>query len=502
MSEFKKQEMVNWFAPGSLLKIGLETVLSSLFGRYADRREIQAALTKDTKVFSYGEQDAIWFDYVADLGDGFNPTYTVATALAQDKLNIDHLDLPRGRFLIMGGDQVYPSASLENYHNRLKGPYSHALPKPDTASDSDPHLYVLPGNHDWYDGLTAFLRQFVQRRYIGGWRTQQQRSYFAIALPHNWWLLAIDIQLNADLDSPQKDYFKDCIAQFKPGDKVMIVSAEPTWIEEGLSGKAVAPSLQYIEQQVDKSGAEVLINLAGDFHYYAHYQSEKRHRITCGGGGAFMHGTHHLTEDLPVKESGREVNYTLNDNVFPSKSDSLKTLCGNLLFPIRNKAMAATLGVFYTLLVLTFQQYGIEHQYDWFANLSNRAIELTPLLQNMPTLFLALVMLVAMIAFYDPLPSQSPIKGRLERFFIGGGHGLLHSALAIYLAHLIIPLIYQASWPSAVLTVLVYWFFASLAGGFLFGLYLLLSNLFLKLMVMRLCPVIVSKTIRAFYVFI
>ena len=48
-----------------------------------------------------------------------------------------------------------------------------------------PSLYAVPGNHDWYDGLTAFLRLFARQRdaTIGGWRTRQSRSYFAVRLP-------------------------------------------------------------------------------------------------------------------------------------------------------------------------------------------------------------------------------------------------------------------------------------------------------------------------------
>jgi len=36
--------MVQWFNPILLAKLGLEVVLSALFGRYADQRAMQAAL--------------------------------------------------------------------------------------------------------------------------------------------------------------------------------------------------------------------------------------------------------------------------------------------------------------------------------------------------------------------------------------------------------------------------------------------------------------------------
>ena len=46
-----------------------------------------------------------------------------------------------------------------------------------------PDMYALPGNHDWYDGLTSFMRLFCQGGWVGAWRTRQRRSYFAVKLP-------------------------------------------------------------------------------------------------------------------------------------------------------------------------------------------------------------------------------------------------------------------------------------------------------------------------------
>src|SRR5437762_1918919 len=83
----------------------------------------------------------------------------------------------------LGGDQVYPTASGQQYDDRFKGPFHAALPVP-PAEGAQPRLYAVPGNHDWYDGLTAFLRLFVRAHDgdIGGWQTRQTRSYFAIEL--------------------------------------------------------------------------------------------------------------------------------------------------------------------------------------------------------------------------------------------------------------------------------------------------------------------------------
>src|SRR6266566_2618377 len=79
---------VPWLSPGQLAGTALRVLLSDWFGAYLDKRELQQALP-DT-IFDEGADEAeLWFDYVADLGDGFDPTYTVAYLLAQPELSVD-----------------------------------------------------------------------------------------------------------------------------------------------------------------------------------------------------------------------------------------------------------------------------------------------------------------------------------------------------------------------------------------------------------------------------
>ncbi len=39
--------------------------------------------------------------------------------------------------------------------------------------------------------------------WIGGWLLPQEASYFAIALPHGWWLFGLDLALDHDIDMCQ-----------------------------------------------------------------------------------------------------------------------------------------------------------------------------------------------------------------------------------------------------------------------------------------------------------
>ena len=105
---------------------------------------------------------SIWVDYIADVGDGFEATYTMAYLLAQQSLEVGEGQppLPPGSILIMGGDQCYPQATREDYRKRLQVPYGWALDVPQPTRK----LFAIPGNHDWYDGLNAFDSLFCSSR--------------------------------------------------------------------------------------------------------------------------------------------------------------------------------------------------------------------------------------------------------------------------------------------------------------------------------------------------
>lgn len=104
----------------------------------------------------------------------------------------------------------------------------------DDKPEEAPHVFAIPGNHDWYDGLEAFTRLFCSDlglRWFAGRLTRQKRSYFAIKLPNNWWLLASDGQLHSNIDTAQLQHFCNIAAEhMKEGDKVILSISEPVWI--------------------------------------------------------------------------------------------------------------------------------------------------------------------------------------------------------------------------------------------------------------------------------
>ena len=318
---FTPRDQVRWLSPTELWRTAVKVALSSVFADYTDRREAQAALPAPVLAVR-PDGDELWIDHVADLGDGFDATYTVASLLAAPDLTVPAPDgdlrLPRGALLVLGGDEVYPTPSVTGYEDRTKGPYRAALP-PVPDGEPPPVMLALPGNHDWYDGLGAFLRVFAQRRHVGAWRTVQTRSYFAVRLPGRWWLVGLDTQLGSYVDDPQVRYFREHLsARLEPGDGVILAAPTPTWVNTGEGDPRAFDSLHWFERELVQShldvdtgqsrptGARVRLWISGDRHHYARYAAAdepagsgaSRQFVTCGLGGAYLLDTHRLPERL------------------------------------------------------------------------------------------------------------------------------------------------------------------------------------------------------------
>lgn len=499
---WRRQEMVRWFAPGQLAATAVRAGLSGIFGSYADRREMQAALDhgdraseKDPNLATwnglfhdYSEAPAdtdFWIDFVADLGDGFDSTYSIAWLIAQPSLpapsvssggkSVEEASAPnaekttRGQILVLGGDQVYPTPLRDQYRDRFSGPYEAALPWVTDAKP--PHMYAIPGNHDWYDGLTAFLRIFCQSRWIGGWRTQQHRSYFAIRLPQHWWLLGVDVQLESDLDRPQRDYFCAVGKKMERGDRVILCTPEPAWVHAATAPKAFGNLAFFEKTVVDPNGAELVLTLTGDMHHYSRYSDtspdklSQRHKITAGGGGAYLLGTGMLPDDVDLEissptarvgTSSKESTRYTREAAYPSPWKSFFLKVGALLLSMKNPSFGVFLGILYAIfawflqsaskLSLGLLRQTVENTPGDFMTLAKNvdvhhsgiilgafwdAFAHSPLLAAL-TLFI----IAALVKFSAPdversqlLRSSKTLQG-LVGYIVGAVHGLAHIALA------------------------------------------------------------------------
>jgi len=385
-------KMVKWYSPSHLINTGWRSVVSEIFGQYADQRMMQATIdgfvpevmAKVVGRYNYSDQGehadggTFWVDYVADLGDGFDSTYAMASLISAPALDIKGAGkLPGGKLLIMGGDQVYPYPTRKAYRERFAFPYSTALPAHEGGGWRR-LLFVLPGNHDWYDGLSSFDYMFCKARFgratenrIGGWLCPQHRSYFAIRLPHNWWIWGADIQLAQYLDAGQVLYFESVAEAMKQhpteAPKLILCTAEPSWNydrDESLQGE---DNLSQIARIASDAGARICAVLAGDLHHYSRYTAKDigTNFFTAGGGGAYFSPTHVLQNtrtinwfgevtDLSLKSKIRDGKETGRPTCWPTRGMSRWLSLSTLAFPFRNYGFAVALGIIYWVMIWMF----------------------------------------------------------------------------------------------------------------------------------------------------
>jgi hypothetical protein len=377
--------MVNWLGFVQLLQTGLRSAVATTLGAFADPREVQAALrprAENPPLEFQSAGDATWIDYVADTGDGWNSTHSIAWCLSREATLPDGRELPRGQVLVMGGDQVYPTPAKCAYRTHFVDPFRSAFPAdvppqhrpgdqaPVLAAD-DPMLVATPGNHDWYDGLRGFSQLFCNRQPIGRWRTVQRSSYFALKLAHGWWIWGLDLQLESAIDQPQREYFQALAATLPADARVILCAPEPSWIDESerLQNEARARSPSKIETQTPRFrslkeieellGPRLAMVVAGDLHHYARYAPDTTHpdapqRITCGGGGAYLLGTHHLPAALQFFVGGKKKRHHLECSYPDAKtSRGLRNKAWRL--PTRNKSFCLVLATLYLMFLWLVQ---------------------------------------------------------------------------------------------------------------------------------------------------
>ena len=384
--------MVKWYNPRQLSETAMRHVITGVFGQYADQRIMQATIDgfapgvmQDvlkrydyTRKPEFMQGDAFWCDFAADMGDGFDSTYAIASLISRDELNIEGAGrLPGGKLLLLGGDEVYPFPSRWDYENRFVAPYEMALPGDPRSEPEKRHMFALPGNHDWYDGLNSFDHVFCKSRYaqddevildnrIGGWLCPQHRSYWAIRLPNNWWIWGADIQLSQYLDAGQVLYFRNVAREMARSKteppKLILCIAEPSWNYDQRRELHGEDNLDVVVNLALDHGARICAILSGDLHHYSRYKAEDLglNFITAGGGGAYFSPTHWLKKNRKLHFAGQEHDLALEckeqpvgppkESCWPTRKDSRWLNLLVLGFPLRNYMFCVGLGIIYWLL--------------------------------------------------------------------------------------------------------------------------------------------------------
>ncbi|HEX7844141.1 MAG TPA: hypothetical protein VF469_41985 [Kofleriaceae bacterium] len=321
------REAVVWLL-GPQLVAGLRRIISYQFLKSQLDQRAWMTGTRVERFKAPPDGEALWWDYIADTGDDTRAMYSLATLLYSDLYELPDSPerelafdgepgrrLPRGAFLFVGGDTAYPVADRATLAAQFAGPFQRAwndLCAAGRVSPADPlrPIYGLPGNHDYYDGLDGFCRQFCRR--IGsehdaeltmpGFEREQAGTYVAIALPHGWWLWALDIELGW-LDARQRAFFQAA----HPGvpDRLIVATPEPSTVD-GLLATTAAPisaacadlGLEQAFLSQPLAAGRCRLDLSGDTHNYQRYFGPDSYggeanyaSVVSGGGGAFLHPT-------------------------------------------------------------------------------------------------------------------------------------------------------------------------------------------------------------------
>ncbi len=318
---------VSWYAPIGLRQIAQQQLWSTQLLHNLDRRETFSGPFELIDLRDADTGGGFWFDFVADTGDGGCPTYAVARGLLAPQLAADGAaaPLPEGRLLILGGDLAYPAASPEGYQSRLVEmfelardarsrfrPVAGDLPADAPFAPDQKLVAAIPQNHDWFDSASTFCRYFVHDEKAGlvGARAPQTRSYFGIALPHDWFVLGFDFALTGDLDRQQFEAFGRLVTsgQIPCGAQLALIYPEPYWTRPFASLLRAAYPLRFqrFEHLCAEHGLHVRLRLAGDLHHYVRERLAAAppgglscDLVTCGSGGAFGHATHSVEVTEP-----------------------------------------------------------------------------------------------------------------------------------------------------------------------------------------------------------
>jgi hypothetical protein len=461
---------VAWLHPLQLLRTAYHVWLSTTAKEYIDRRETLAALgeiavpratypvsalvptsTYDAELPAPLVKAGVWIDFVADIGDSWSATYAVSKLVATPTLKVHGhaADLPAASCVVIGGDLVYPTPSRDRYRLRTRSALIGSRPgAPDDKPA--PNVLVIPGNHDWYDGLTNFVREFCQGGSIGGWYLVQRRSYFAVRLTDGWWLWGIDIALDTRIDPPQQAYFLSIVTgvrgepghQFRKNDNIILCTAKPAWLDQGESSATEANrNLSYfVREIVEKHGGCVRVILSGDLHHYSRYENAGGDQlITAGGGGAYLSGTHQLPDQVPDLGAAPKPEDAFRAAPFPypCRRDSRWLALGALLLALRraNWPFAAFLGALYWLFVYTLTK-AVRPDEPKLLDRPLRDLILVPVdLALSPSATFAYFLAAAMLASAVTLAAAgNRTPSRLLTVAWGLVHGFAHMVVALVMA--------------------------------------------------------------------
>ena len=398
---------VSWLMGRELLA-GLKWIAGYTFmGDKQDAKDWMSTAPIQAPRSNNNSMDAYWFDYIADTGDGMSAVYTIAylcmsdlwlndkpgaspeTAIALDEDAEYSAKLPRGEFLFIGGDTAYHIADTASLRERFQMPFNCAcldIMGSGKAVDQRP-IYGIPANHDYYDALDGFNRQFCKpiadddhnpmaedtdRKFpqlgLLGFERTQTASYLALELPFGWTFWGLDTQ-EGKLDKRQQAFFvstyapdllknselfnknkKEQIYQTlkeRSPDKLIVATPEPStvfgrWAKppkangteeaDGMlkSFKQLGLELSFTQElSGNLPQNKCRLDLSGDIHHYERY---------WGGGGNDIKPANYASVVAGgggafLHPSHTDLGEVRREKIYPERKDSHQLITSKILNP-------------------------------------------------------------------------------------------------------------------------------------------------------------------------
>ncbi|MFG3184980.1 MULTISPECIES: metallophosphoesterase family protein [Streptomyces] len=309
---------ISWLDP-RMLWAARNGVLASLFGdptgrtrgRWVARRT--AAGAPADKVIRRDDPDRFSFLVIGDTGEGDDPQYAVVPGLLKEGRDT--------RFAILASDVIYPVGGADDYGPKFFRPYQ----------DYRAPIYAIPGNHDWYEDLTAFMRVFcddapplppepaprpLTRAWLrsllwhrpregDGQRLDEARKLRSApdqlaTQPGPYWaidagpvrIVGIDTGLLGTIDAEQGAWLREVSKDPRPK---ILITGSPLYVD-GEHHPCAIEGGGTVDDIVRDPAHRYVAAIGGDIHNYQRYPVRVGDRtiqyVVAGGGGAFMHATH------------------------------------------------------------------------------------------------------------------------------------------------------------------------------------------------------------------
>ncbi|MEU3513384.1 metallophosphoesterase [Streptomyces longwoodensis] len=340
----ERVDKISWLNP-RLLWAARNGVLASWFGdptgRTRDRWVAQraAAGAPADKVIRRDDPDRFSFMVLGDTGEGDEPQYAVVPGfltVSQDTA-----------FAVIASDVIYPVGSADDYDTKFFRPYR----------DYPAPIYAVPGNHDWYEGLGAFMRVFCDDapplpaepaprppgrawlrsllwhrprpgdgRRLDAARAQRSAPAQRAVQPGPYWaidagpvrIVGIDTGLLGTLDAAQGAWLREVSRDPRPK---ILVTGSPLYVD-GEHHPCEIEGGGTVDEIVRDPAHHYVLAIGGDIHNYQRYpvrlaDGRTLQYVVAGGGGAFTHATHTIPR-VDVAGVGED-----DFRCYPLRGDSL-----------------------------------------------------------------------------------------------------------------------------------------------------------------------------------